>query len=330
MTAQALPGVTTGRTVTPRRVLQQAGRTHLLRQVAVTLDGTNSYDGGNTSYEKYIRGGALLARSSSSGLWAPLKRTKANGLGSSATALTVDNAVFFRAGDSVIVGNNAAQAIVSINYSTNVITLTSAITWKDNEPVTVAAFATARAILLDDEVSLWNADKSANVNKTAQAVILGYVDQDKVLGDLDAALQDYDSAIFLKDIVFDDYQIGIDSANAVNLLGGFRRCKYVAADLTLTAADNGTLFIATAAVNFTLPTLAEGLHFGFYQTADANMVLTAPGSNDSLVTDGDAAADTITYSTSSHKIGSFATVQAAPDATVWLTANPGGTTRTIA
>ena len=63
MTAQALPGVTSGRTVTPRRILKQAGKGREI-QIPVTLSGSASYDGANTSYEKYIRGGCFLAVSS--------------------------------------------------------------------------------------------------------------------------------------------------------------------------------------------------------------------------------------------------------------------------
>ena len=43
---------------------------------------------------------------------------------------------------------------------------------------------------------------------------------------------------------------------------------------TVTADDNGLLFLATAAVTFTLPTKQNGLAFRFAQTADANLVIT--------------------------------------------------------
>ena len=39
------------------------------------------------------------------------------------------------------------------------------------------------------------------------------------------------------------------------------------------AADNGLLFLATAAAAFTLPAKQNGLAFRFVQTADANLVV---------------------------------------------------------
>ena len=74
------------------------------------------------------------------------------------------------------------------------------------------------------------------------------------------------------------------------------------ATLTLTAADNGKLFVATAINNFTLPAIAAGLSFDFLQTADANLVITAPAAV--IIADADAAATTLTFSTASEKIGS--------------------------
>jgi hypothetical protein len=102
-----------------------------------------------------------------------------------------------------------------------------------------------------------------------------------------------------------------------------------AADYTVTAADNGKMFTATAAVNFTLPTIAVGLAYTFVQTADANMVITG---NNNILVDGDAAASTITYSTASHKIGSICHVRAirVGSAYLWLAQNLGETTQTIA
>ena len=101
-------------------------------------------------------------------------------------------------------------------------------------------------------------------------------------------------------------------------------------NLTLTAADSGTLFYLDGVGNFTLQTIAAGLIFGFYKRADANLVVTSPGSSDLIVAIGDAAADTVTFSTSSAKIGSAAVVMASKDLTKWLLFNVGGTTATPA
>ena len=102
------------------------------------------------------------------------------------------------------------------------------------------------------------------------------------------------------------------------------------ANYTVIAGDNGLLFIATAAVNFTLPTKQNGLAFRFMQTVDFNLVVT--GSAD-LVHKGNAAANTVTFSTASEKIGSQVLVECVYVATStlkWIVTNLGGTTATVA
>ncbi len=99
---------------------------------------------------------------------------------------------------------------------------------------------------------------------------------------------------------------------------------------TVVAADNGLLFLATAAATFTLPTKANGLAFRFAQTADANLVIS--GSAD-LIHKGNAAANTVTFSTSSEKIGSHVLVEClytAAGTLKWLVTNLGGTTASVA
>jgi hypothetical protein len=99
---------------------------------------------------------------------------------------------------------------------------------------------------------------------------------------------------------------------------------------TVVAADNGLLFLATGAATFTLPTKENGLAFRFAQTADANLVIS--GSAD-LIHKGNAAANTVTFSTASEKIGSQVLVEClytAAGTLAWLVTNLGGTTATVA
>lgn len=105
-----------------------------------------------------------------------------------------------------------------------------------------------------------------------------------------------------------------------------------AADYTVVAADNGALFVATAAVNFTLPTKAHGLCFQFLQTADANMAILSAGSADDIIAKGDAGADSVTFSTASNKIGAYAEVRCiyVGGALKWIVKNLGDCTMTIA
>lgn len=102
------------------------------------------------------------------------------------------------------------------------------------------------------------------------------------------------------------------------------------ANYTVTEGDNGLLFLADAAVTFTLPTKANGLAFRFAQTANQNLVIS--GSAD-IVHKGNAAASTVTFSTASEKIGSHVLVEClytAAGTLKWLVTNLGGTTATVA
>jgi hypothetical protein len=103
-----------------------------------------------------------------------------------------------------------------------------------------------------------------------------------------------------------------------------------AANYTVTAEDNGLLFLATAAVTFTLPAKQNGLAFRFAQTADANLVI---GGSSDIVVKGNAAASSVTFSTASEKIGSHVLVEClyvAAGTLKWLVTNLGGTTPTVA
>lgn len=87
------------------------------------------------------------------------------------------------------------------------------------------------------------------------------------------------------------------------------RQENVATDTTVTAAKNGTLYIATAAATFTLPTIAYGLQYKFLMVADANLAIT--GAASTLIRSTSATyGTTATFSTASSKFGANATVTA--------------------
>lgn len=175
-------------------------------------------------------------------------------------------------------------------------------------------------------ISMLNPLTFAAESKNQLILIGGLVKASSVLN-LDARVRSQLSNRFF----FDDEPLysGVPSG----FLGGSRRVITKAADYTVVAGDSGTLFVATAAVNFTLPTKANGLAFEFVQTADANMAILSAGSADDIIVDGDAGADSVTFSTSSHKIGSRIRVECvytAASTLKWIVANVGGTTMTIA
>lgn len=93
------------------------------------------------------------------------------------------------------------------------------------------------------------------------------------------------------------------------------------ADYTVVAADNGVLFTtlgAVGAVNFTLPALTVGLAYEFINLADQNMTITS-AEGDNIVTDNDLSADSIAFSTSSHKINGHVQVWCNQAGTKWYT-----------
>lgn len=101
-----------------------------------------------------------------------------------------------------------------------------------------------------------------------------------------------------------------------------------AADYTVTANDNFTLFTASAAVNFTLPALANGLVYEFLNLADSNMTVTSAAGDD-IVWDNDAQCDSLAFSTASHKIGGHLQFFTNKAATRWYVRNLSPATCTV-
>jgi hypothetical protein len=128
------------------------------------------------------------------------------------------------------------------------------------------------------------------------------------------------------------FKFDSQSPDGAAFLVHHRKVQQTAVDVTVVAADNGDLFVATAAATFTLPTKEHGLSFEFLQTADANMIVASAGSADDIIADGDAGADTLTFSTASHKIGSRVRLNCIyVGANLrWIAENLGGTAMTVA
>lgn len=98
---QPLPGMTSGRTVTPRQILADVQSQPHYVPGGGYIDATYAYDGGNTDYVYELREGTIMARITASQQWCPCKRTKANGNGWAATALVVDEARAFKSGETI-------------------------------------------------------------------------------------------------------------------------------------------------------------------------------------------------------------------------------------
>lgn len=113
-------------------------------------------------------------------------------------------------------------------------------------------------------------------------------------------------------MIFDDAPVG----NSF----GWRDVVAKTANYTVTAADNNAIFTnqgATAAVTFTLPTLAKGLRYKFFAEA-AQDVHVVSATADTMVVFNDAAADSININTSNEIIGGSVELVANADATKWL------------
>lgn len=104
------------------------------------------------------------------------------------------------------------------------------------------------------------------------------------------------------------------------------------ASVTVVASDSGVVFVNkyASATTYTLPAVADcaGKWFWFFNVGAAGMIIASAGSLDDIFADGNASADTVTYSTSSHMIGSACLVIG--DGTNWHAMNIGATTATVA
>jgi hypothetical protein len=93
------------------------------------------------------------------------------------------------------------------------------------------------------------------------------------------------------------------------LVRGVMRTVTKAANYTVTAADTNTAFQAiTGAVTFTLPTINDGLVYEFLQTTDNNMIIN--GGSSSIIAVNSAAGSSVTFNTSSQKLGARARFRA--------------------
>lgn len=178
---QHLAGFASGNTASPREVLLSSEGTI---RVAVLIDGSNAIDGGNTGQTDLLRAGWILGKISSTHRFVPCKRTRANGAGTSATALVVDNAAAFKVGDAISIGGGASTTISAIVYSSHQLTLAAARTWSDDAVVAATdGSATPRGVLLDN-VDLQQSDESTASHKSAGMLIQGAVQVDQLLGDV--------------------------------------------------------------------------------------------------------------------------------------------------
>lgn len=109
-----------------------------------------------------------------------------------------------------------------------------------------------------------------------------------------------------------------------------RRERIVTADTTVAAADSGTLFVqsgSSGAVAFTLPAIAKGLSFEFFNRDNQNMTITAASAV--IIADGNAAVTNVAFSTASHKIGARIRVDSNAAGDKWYVTNLSANAMTL-
>lgn len=156
-------------------------------------------------------------------------------------------------------------------------------------------------------------------DRFSQVLVQGMVRESQLIG-LDPRAKEQLGGRFLF-----DRDLGASSGVLMHPCGVVRK----AVDYSIGSGDNGLLFIATAAVGFTLPSKQNGLAFRFLQTADATMRIV--GSSD-LISTNTVSGSQVAFQTTDQKIGSHALVECVYTATGtlrWLVTNLGGTTATI-
>ena len=219
---QNVPGQRKGITTTPRVIVKSDKNLIFERGV---IDATYAIDGGNTGKTDELRAGCLMAKLTTSGKWVPAKFTRVkggtsgSGSGAGDTALTVEDARFFKADDPVSVETAAGTAnhtVSSVDYVNNVITMTTAVD-NPNEGGLVqgrgalAGSGTVRAILNNfvkllgipvHEDAVWR-DMTID-----QLLISGYVDASQILGDLAGVRASTSVTHYLNHVIWDDQQGG--------------------------------------------------------------------------------------------------------------------------
>lgn len=165
----------------------------------LVIDSVNAYDGANTGRTDELLAGLIMAQITASKKWVPVKRTRVKtGTTGTVTALTVDNARSFVAGEKITVGADTALLISSVNYATNTLTIPSTAV-VDGEEVYVTTFADGTTSAAGAEIgrcilkeSLRLLDgvqfSTSKVDKAFVGIIAGYVNSAMILSDYASVL----------------------------------------------------------------------------------------------------------------------------------------------
>jgi hypothetical protein len=153
-----------------------------------TIDAARAFDGANVGFEDELRAGTFMGRITASGLWTPCKRTTVTpaGGGTNVTAVPVVNARAFRTGDVITVGSSGNVTVSAVNYGTNTLTVSSAITFANSAEVAANDGSQICRGILNEFVKLRDEDGVARNKLVSHLILAGLVDHTLVIGDLAA------------------------------------------------------------------------------------------------------------------------------------------------
>lgn len=213
-----LPGQRTGYTATPRNIFYARGGEIFLPGPCVLV--STATDGKNTSKTDEIRAGMVMAQVTSTGKWTPCKRTvtvaggSGSGSGVGSTAIPVEDASAFIAGETIYVTQTAGQGlsagaatrvIDTVDYANDIITVTVAAQYDTGAAVYGATAGTEipRGILAETVRTLSSEPYNTTVyDKECVILSAGMVDVNYILGDYAAcraATTNYLSGILWSD-----------------------------------------------------------------------------------------------------------------------------------
>lgn len=205
--------------------------------------------------------------------------------------------------------------------------IASAVVDAGNTPTTTLRGGNIVALRSDGSVRLYDSDATNGDQKVVGILSRAVSMYDKAAGDVVNKMTNITTRGILKSI---SSLLGIDKAAAAVLLRmGFKtadlephgsafllhpKARYFkAADYTIVDADHGCMFVATAACNFTLPSLAtvgKGFSVLLYNGANTDMVITGAANTIVYGDAGGALSTTLTFSTANKKMGGQALMYA--------------------
>lgn len=174
--------------------------------------------------------------------------------------------------------------------------------WKQYDPAATDGSEVPAGILNVELVTIMPLE-GTNIDKQAP-IVVGAPIKARNLFILGAAFIGHAAEFAVRSAFVRSGQFIFDDDPQGFLSGVNRRIALRAANYSVGSEDNGNLFIATAAVTFTLPARREGLVYEFMQSANAAMIVNGGAAH--IVAVNSLAGTSVTFNTGSQMIGARA------------------------